>query len=194
MPITALVLPVSGPYTATWNGFTLGTQDDNGYVLMGSYTGQEVNASDAFGLTLVEAIWRGLNWRVRFRGLEFNRTGILASLQAFGSTGVPSTTFTPTLANIGNRYSNFAQPLVLTSVLAVQTGGAPGTPLPPTTTPPGAPAFVATLTANGAIVSPQSNTDYLFTSKVREAPFEMVLLPYTAVVGSLTVNLSFTTT
>lgn len=172
----ALVVPISGPYTGTWNAFTLGTQNDDGFILTGAYQGQEVNMSDAYGMTLVEAIWRGINWRVRFRGLEFNKAGILASMQAFGSTGAPSTTFTPTLANIGNRYSAFAQPLVLTAILSN----------PPT--------FVQTLTATNAIVAPQSNVEYLMTSKGREAPFEMVLLPYQAVVGSLTVNVSFTTT
>lgn len=187
MPVTALVLPVSGPYTATWNAFSLGTQHDDGYALIASYQGQEVNTTDVFGMTLVEAIWRGLNWRLRFRGLEFNRPGILASLQAFGSTGAPSTTFTPTLANIGNRFSNFAQPLVLTSILAVQAQGA-------AFGASSSPSYIATLTANGAIVAPQSNTQYLFTSKVREAPFEFVLLPYTATVGSLSVNVPFTTT
>ena len=171
-----LVVPISGPYTATWNAFTLGTQNDDGYVLTGTYQGQEVNMSDAYGMTLVEAIWRGLNWKLRFRGLEFNKTGILASMQAFGSTGAPSTTFTPILANIGDRYTRFAQALVLTAILAN----------PPT--------FVQTLTANNSIVSHQSNVEYLLTSKVREAPFEMVLLPYSATVGSLTVNVPFTTT
>jgi hypothetical protein len=177
MAVTALVLPISGPYTATWNAFNLGTQNDDGYVLAGTFQGQEVNASDAYGMTLVEAIWRGLNWRLRLRGLEFNRPGILAALQAFGSTGAPSTTFTPTLANVGDRYSKFAQALVLTAVL--------GNP----------PTMPQTLTAAGAIVAPQSNVEYLMTSKVREAPFEFVLLPYAATVGSLSnVNLSFTTT
>ncbi len=176
MPITGLVVPVSGPYTGTWNAFTMGTQNDDGFQLAGSWQGQEVNASDAFGMTLVEAIWRGLNWRIRLRGLEFNKTGILASLQALGSTGAPSTTFTPINANIGDRMSKFAQPLVLTAIL--------GNP----------PTFVQTLTANGAIVAPQSNVEYLMTSKVREAPFEFVLLPYAATVGSLTPNVSFTTT
>lgn len=176
MAVTGLVVPISGPYTATWNAFTLGTQNDDGYVLNGSWQGQEVNASDAYGMTLVEAIYRGLNWRLRFRGLEFNKTGILASLQAFGSSGAPSTTFTPTLANIGNRSTAFAQALVLTAIL--------GNP----------PTFVQTLTALGAIVAPQSNAEYLMTSKVREAPFEFVLLPYSAVVGSSTVNIAFTTT
>lgn len=172
-----LVVPISGPYTATWNSFTLGTQNDDGYVLAGTYQGQEVNLSDAYGMTLVEAIWRGLNWRLRFRGLEFNKTGILASMQAFGSTGAPSTTFTPKLANIGDRYTAYAQALVLTAVL--------GNP----------PSFVQTLTALNAIVAPQSNVEYLMTSKVREAPFEMVLLPYSTTVQSLTnQNVAFTTT
>ena len=171
------MVPVSGPYTATWNAFTLGTQNDDGFALMGTWQGQEVNASDAYGMTLVEAIYRGINWRLRFRGLEFNKTGILAALQAFGSTGAPSTTFTPTLANIGNRYSLFSQALVLTAIL--------GNP----------PTFVQTLTAAGAIVAPQSNVEYLMTSKVREAPFEMVLLPYSATIGSLAnQNISFSTT
>jgi hypothetical protein len=172
----ALVLPISGPYTGVWNAFSLGTQNDDGFILAGSYQGQQVDASDAYGMTLVEAIWRGLNWRIRFRGLEFNKPGILASMQAFGSTGAPSTTFTPILRNIGDRYSAYAQPLVLSAIL--------GNP----------PSFVQTLTGANAIAAPQSNVEYLMTSKVREAPFEMVLLPYSAVIGSLTVNLAFTTT
>lgn len=172
-----LVVPVSGPYIATWNAFSLGTQNDDGYVLLGQFQGQEVNLSDSFGMTLVEAIYRGMNWRLRFRGLEFNKPGILASLQAFGSTGAPSTTLTPRLFNIGDRYTAFAQPLVLTAVLS---------PYPPT--------FVSTLTATNAIAAPQSAVEYLFTSKVREAPFELVLLPYAATVGSLSVQLAFTTT
>lgn len=174
--VAGLVVPVSGPYTATWNAFTLGTQNDDGYVLLGQFQGQEVRESDAYGMTLVEAIWRGVNWRLRFRGLEFNKAGILAAIQAFGASGAPSTTFTPTLSNIGGRYTAFAQALVLTAIL--------GNP----------PTFVQTLTASNAIVAPQSNVEYLMTSKVREAPFEMVLLPYVGAAGSLTPNLSFTTT
>lgn len=178
MAVTALVVPVSGPYSATWNGFALGTQNDDGFVLQGQWMGQDVNATDAYGMTLVEAIHLGLNWRMRFRGMEFNKPGILASMQAFGSTGAPSTTLTPTLANIGNRYSLFAQALVLTSILGAY---------PPT--------MPSTLTANGAIVAPNSNVEYLMTSKVREAPFEMVLLPYNTSIGSLSnLNVAFTTT
>ena len=176
MAVPALVLPISGPYTATWAAKNLGTQNDDGYVLMGAFTGQEVNQSDAYGMTLVEAIYRGINWRVRFRGLEFNKPGILQSMQAFGSTDSPSGTITPTLSNIGNRYSLFAQALVLTAILA----------FPPT--------MPQTLTALNAIVAPNSNVEYLMTSKMREAPFEMVLLPYLMTTSGGASNISFSTT
>lgn len=156
--------------------FTLGTQNDDGFVLTGSWQGQEINASDAFGMTLVEAIYRGLNWRVRMRGLEWNRGGILAAMQAFGSTGAPSTTFTPTLANVGDRWSKYSQQLLLSAVL---------------NNPPSMPQ---TITALLASIAPQSNTEAMMTSKMREAPLEMILLPYQATVGSLTVDTAFTTT
>lgn len=171
-------MPVSGAYTATYNSGSLGTQNDDGYVLQGQYTGQEINQSDAYGMTLVEAIYRGLNWRLRFRGLEFNKPGILQALQAFGSSGAAATTFTPTLQNIGNRYSAYAQTLVLTSILGAY---------PPT--------MPQTLTALSAIIAPQSNVELLMTSKVREAPLELVLFPYSAVVSSNNITAtSFTTT
>ncbi len=174
----ALIVPVSGPYTALWNGFSLGTQNDDGYVLRGEYTGQPINQSDAWGLTLVEAIYRGINWRVQFQGLEWNKPGILASMQAFGSSGASSTTFTPTLQSIGDRYSKFAQALVLTSILGVY---------PPT--------MPNTFTAMNAIVAPNSNIQAMLTSKAREAPMEMVLFPYSAVISTNNqVATSFTTT
>ena len=145
---------------------------------MGTYQGQEVNQTDAYGMTLVEAIWRGLNWKLRMRGMEFNKPGMLLAIQTFGSSGAASTTFTPTLASVGDRYSAFSRTLILTSVLGAY---------PPT--------MPQTLTALSAVVAPQSNVEYLMTSKVREAPFEMVLLPYSSVITSTNnTSTSFTTT
>lgn len=173
-----LIVPVSGPYIGTWSGAALGTQNDDGFVLIGSYQGQEINQSDLYGMTLMEAIWRGLNWRLRFRGLEWNKPGILSALQAFGSSGAAATSFTPTLQSIGDRWSKFSQALVLTAVLGAY---------PPT--------LPTTLTALSAIIAPQSNVEHMMTSKMREAPLEMVLLPYSAVLGSSNnTAVSFTTT
>lgn len=171
-----LVVPVSGPYIGTWDGSALGTQNDDGFALLGTWQGQEINASDAYGMTLVEAIYRGLNWRVRLRGLEFNKPGLLQALQAFGAQGNQNTTFAPSLANVGDRYSKFAKTLILNSVL--------GDP----------PTMPDTLTALSAIVAPQNSTELLMTSKMREVPFEFVLLPYSAVISSSNnISTSFTT-
>lgn len=146
--------------------------------MVGTYQGQEINASDAYGMTLVEAIWRGLNWRMRLRGLEFNKPGILSAIQAFGASGNEATTLTPTLQSIGDRWSKFSKTLVMTSILGAY---------PPT--------MPSTLTALSAIVAPQSNIEFMMTSKMREAPLELVLLPYSAVVGtSNIIATSFTTT
>ena len=177
-----LVVPISGPYTGIWNTRALGTQNDDGFVLKGTWQGQEINASDAYGMTLVEGIYRGLNWRMALRGLEWNKPGILAAMQAFGSTGDVGTTFTPILFNIGERMTKFAQPLVLSAIL-------PG----PASVPTAGPTFIQSLTALNAIIAPQSNTEAMLTSKMREAPMELALLPYAATVGSLNVNLAFTT-
>jgi hypothetical protein len=171
----ALVVPVSGPYTATWGANPLGTQGDDGFALSVTFQGQEVNLSDAYGMTLVEVINRGLNWRLRFRSLEVNKSGFLSALQAFGQTGA-NTTLTPTLQNIGDRYSKFAAAMLLTSIIGAY---------PPT--------MPTTLTATNAIVAPQSSVEQLMTSKMREGPFEMVLLPY-ASGGSPSFNIPFSTT
>jgi hypothetical protein len=152
----------------------MGTQNDDGYILGATFQGQEVNESDAYGLTLVEAIWRGVNWRIRLRGLEWNKTGLLGSMQMFGQTGSTST-LTPTLANIGDRWTKYCQTLLLTAIL--------GNP----------PSIPQTLTATNAGLAPQSNTEMMFTSKLRELPLEFVLLPY-ASGGSASANTPFSTT
>ncbi len=171
----ALVLPVSGAYVGLWQALPLGTQHDDGFDLQATTQGQEVDATDAYGMTLVEAIYRGQNWRLRFRGLEWNKTGQLSLLQMFGQTGAAGT-FSPTLANIGNRWSAFCQTLLLTAILSN-----------PPTTP-------QTLTALTAGLAPQSQSSMLMTSKVREMPVEMVMLPYQTVVSSATVTVPFTCT
>jgi hypothetical protein len=170
----AVVLPISGPYLSTFNALPMGTQNDDGFNLSVQYQGQEINATDAYGLTLVESIWRGMNWRVRLRGLEANKTGLLALLQMFGQSGA-NTTLTPQLTAIGDRWSNYCKTLLLTAIL--------GNP----------PTMPQTLTALSAGLAPGQTTDMLLTSKMREIPLELILLPYSAVVGSGSIIVPFTT-
>lgn len=169
----ALVVPVSGPYSGLFNALPLGTLNDAGYEVQATVQGQEVNETDAYGMTLVEAIYRGINWRLRIRGLEW-KSGLLAILQMFGQTtaGVLS----PYLANVGDRWSKYCQSLVLTAIL----GNPPTTP--------------QSLTALLAGVAPQQQSTFNMTSKVREIPLELILLPYTATVGSSSFSVPFTVT
>jgi hypothetical protein len=163
-----LVVPISGPYVGTWFGYPIGTLNDDGYNLVATIQGQEINLSDAYGMTLTEAIYRGQNWRIRMRGLEWNRSGLLTALQMFGTTGntnnivppVQMTTISPALWSVGDRWTKFCQILVLQAIL--------GNP----------PTVPQTLTALSAGVAPQMSAEMLMTSKLRELPVEFVLLPY----------------
>jgi len=178
-----LVIPISGPYLGTWQAFPFGTLDDDGYRISCVVQGQEINESDAYGMTLVEAIYRGQNWRVRINGLEWNKTGQLTALQMFGSSQAGTTPplaaatgLTPVLANIGDRWTKFCQPMVLTAIL----GNPPTTP--------------QSLTATNAGLAPQQETQWMKTSKLRNMPLEFVLLPYQLAGGSPPVNGPFSTT
>lgn len=170
-----LVVPISGPYSGVFNSLPLGTQNDDGFRLSCTIQGQEINASDAWGMTLVEAIYRGQNWRLAFTGLEANKTGLLAILQMFGQVGA-NTTLSPKITAVGSRWTTYCQALVLTALLSD----------PPT--------MPQTLTATNAGFAPNTNTQSLMTSKLREVPLELVLLPYASVVGSVTSYVPFTTT
>jgi hypothetical protein len=186
MAVPGLVVPISGPAVGSWNAFPLGTLNDDGYELQCTLQGQEISETDAYGMTLVEAIYRGMNWRCRFRGMEWNKQGLIDIVQAFGTAGgtvgVPSfpTVFAPALGAIGDRWTKYSQTLLLTSILGNPPSGiglGAGTP--------------QTLTALSAGFAPNSNTAFQITSKAREMPLELTLLPYAQ--GSPAVNIPFST-
>lgn len=172
---TSIMVPIAGPYSATWDAFTLGVQNDDGYELAVTIVGQEVNETDQFGMTLVEAIFRGFNWRCRLRNLTW-ALGTVGLLKQFGTSGTAGDgLLTPTLAGIGSKWSATNQTLLLTSLLG---------------SPPTAPA---TLTATNSGFAPNSQSAFQLTSKVREVPVEMVLLPYPSA-GSGSTPIPFSTT
>jgi hypothetical protein len=186
MSVTALILPVSGSYVGTWQGLYLGMMNDNGFEVTLAMKSQEINESDAFGMTLLDYVYRGMDWRIRFTGKEWSRVGtggLLNALQPFGSSmsgqlgpvvsrlggTFPPLPNNPPVAGIyvGNLASGVAQILVLNSVM----GNAPAPPS-------GGPVVPTTLTANGAVLSPNTQSQFQMTSKLRELQIEMCLLPY----------------
>lgn len=175
----ALVTPCSGPYLGTWDAQSLGVMNDDGFVLRCTIQGQEMNATDQYGATLVEGVYRGQNWRARMTGMEWE-TGLLAAFQMFGQID-QEPELAPTLSSInfacivGDLWSNYWQPLVLTAIL----GDPPTTP--------------ASLTAANAAIAPEMNTEFMMTSKLRELPLEFVLIPYEHTFGSHHLIIPFST-
>jgi hypothetical protein len=174
MAVAALVVPVSGPYTATFDDDDFGTLNDDGYILTATTQGQEINQSDAYGMTLVEAIYRGQNWKLRIRGLEWDQEGLINALLSFGT--LEADFFKPWLDGIGERWSTQGETLILSAIL--------GNP----------PTYPQSLTAMSCCLSPNSQSESMWTSKMREFPLEFVLLPYQATVSGMMYNIPFSTT
>lgn len=151
-----LIVPVAGRYAGTYGNSNIGVLNDDGYELSYSPKGQEVNDTDAYGMTLVEVIYRGGDWRIRWKTKEWT-SGMLGAFQIFGQLS----SFAPALGIIGRKFTDMASALVLTVTNGTPAVGNPNT-----------------LTASQAILSPNSNISTQFTSKVREVPIEQVLLPY----------------
>lgn len=180
-----LAIPVAGPYISSWFALPLGVQNDDGYRLTCTIQGQEMNATDQFGKTLVEGVYQGQNWRVRLTGLEW-KAGLVEILQMFGNLDPGTNGLQPTLSgatvgnlnnvvNVGDLWTHYTGPLVMTAVL----GNPPTTP--------------QSLTASNAGIAPEQSSEFMFTSKIRELPLEMVLIPYNTTIGSIRYAVPFTT-
>jgi hypothetical protein len=174
--MTALITaPIAGAYTGVYNSLAIGILNDDGYVLSFVAKGQDINDTDQYGMTLIEGIYRGIDWRIRYRTKEWN-TGVQAAFQIYGAAGTnPSPALG--LGIIGRKYSAIALALVLTA-----TTGTPSAATP------------ATLTASLALLAPNSNVDWAFTSKVREVPIEHICLPQSLTTGGGTFTVPWTTT
>ena len=152
--------PIAGAYTGAYNALSLGIMSDEGFILGFQPMADEVNETDQFGATLIEMIYRGGNWKIRFRTKEWN-AGMQGAFQVWGAHNNSNNPPAFALGIIGRLGSAVSKALVLTS-----TAGTPAATSP------------STLTAAQAILSPNNNLDINFTSRIREVPIEMVCLPY----------------
>jgi hypothetical protein len=175
----ALINPVAGAYTSTFTKPTgsaqnIGILGDDGFELSFKPHMQMVNDTDQLGMTLAEIIYRGADCRLRFRTKEWKQ-GSQDIFHLFGSvtSGVAPAM---TLGIIARKGSDLAGTLVLTSTIGTPAATSP-----------------STLTSTHALLS-DNNVSMPFTSKVRELPIELLLLPYTANVANTNYNLWFTTT
>lgn len=167
----ALIAVVAGRYSGTWAATSLGITSDDGYELSWVTHAEMINATDAFGNSMLEFLYRGADFKIRWTGLEYS-TGSLRPAWPWGAGGPDGAGFRmATTALLGTAS---ASALTLTA-----TAGTPAATRP------------ATLSAAFSVVSPNTQHSLRYTSKVRAVPVELVLFPE-AVGGGVTAW--FTTT
>jgi hypothetical protein len=141
---------IAGRYSSTLAASDLGIAEQ-GYELIFTPKGELINESDAYGMALIEIVYRGVDSDIMFTSLEY-KTGTIAAAWPWGTMGNSGI--------VGRLGSAIASSLVMTS-----TAGTPAVATP------------ATLTATRAILSPSTNVNLLFNSKLRRVPIRFNLLP-----------------
>lgn len=146
---------ISGAYTATWNGVSLGLFQGEGGLPTITSVGKSkpIASSNLYGNTTIDDIHLGRD--MYFEAILMEYTKGLTSIWPFGSDwlslGMP----------IGTLKRALARPLVLTAVA--------GTP---------ASATPATLTATYAILSTDHQPKIVYGPELRTVPIRFQLFPY----------------
>lgn len=154
----ALDVFVAGPYNGTYNAVALGITAD-GFKLDLTLKQENIDESDLYGGSLLDYVYRGGDATMEYRSKAY-KPGSVAPMWPWGPLGQ----ITSTAAPVGRLASDVASPFVLTAVAntpAAVIGNA-----------------CATFTASKAILAPGYNPSLLFTSKLREVPVRLALLPY----------------
>lgn len=146
----------AGRYATTYNANDIGITK-GGVELQHDAELEDIAESDAYGLSVIDSIFRGGNCHIQFTSLEF-KTGSKAAHWPFGGA-VLGRVFTAAVP-IGVLASAIAAPVVLTAVANT-----------PSATDP------ATFTASLALLAKNSNLSFFFNSKLREVPVRLRLYP-----------------
>jgi hypothetical protein len=146
---------ICGQYTVTWNSVALGImQGDAGLpTIEHSYVEEPIANTDAYGKTVIDGVYQGVNVFASMTCMEY-RAGSIAAWWPFSTLG--------RLGVIGRLLYDMSSPLVLTAIA--------GTP---------AAASPATLTASKTILAAGFGTRLLFGPTVRTVPLRFRLYPYT---------------
>ena len=150
----AIETVVAGRYAGTYNAIDVGFTED-GYELEQRSSAENVDKSDIYGDSLLDFVYRGGEVRMRFN-CKVYKAGSKTPFWPWGAFGVMATTLAP----ISRLASAVASAMVLTA-----TSATPAATMP------------ATLTGSKAILPPGSNLRLLYSSRVRNVPNELVLLP-----------------
>lgn len=173
----SLIACVAGPYNATFNAVSLGAATGtgttslttDGYTITQDMKAELVQQTDQYGDSIIDGIYRGGNCFVDAESKTFIQGSTTpfwpqgGTLAAGGGTPLLGTMLNVAVP-MGTQLSTLAAALVLAAVTNTPARG---------TSP-----SVNTLTANSAVLPPDSNLKLLFTSKLRTVPIRLMLLPY----------------
>ena len=142
---------IAGAYTSTWNAVAVGLTKE-GYRLRFQFAKRLIDKSDAYGDTILDAVYRGVNVNLTLQAIEYaaKTTGPAFPYAALGVLGV-----------IGRLDSAIAKPMVLTS-----TAGTPAAAAP------------ATWTGSKCILGENNNVEWVYDSSNREVPIGLRVYPY----------------
>lgn len=146
---------IAGRYSSTLAAADLGITE-SGYEVIFVPKAELIAESDAYGQSLIEFIFRGIDVSVLLNSLEY-KTGTIAAAWPWGALG--------TAGVIGRLGSAISSSLVLTSTASTPAASTP-----------------ASLTAGRSILSPGYNLSLLFNSKLRKVPIRFDVLPSDAFV------------
>jgi hypothetical protein len=159
---------VAGRMSATYNANDVGITRD-GYGLTLDTEAEDIGETDAWGLSVIDSVYRGGNCFLQFTSVAY-KTG---SLQAFwpyggalagpGVLGVLHDANQATPLAIAQLASNIAKAFVLTA-----TAGTPAAAAP------------ATLTATFALLARNAQGVLRFSSKLRDVPVRLRCYPFTS--------------
>lgn len=147
---------IAGRYSAVFNSNDLGITHD-GYELQHDAELEDVSETDAYGLTVIDSVYRGGNCHLQCRSKAY-KTGSKAAHWPFG--GVTLGGVVTAAVPIGVLASAIASATVLTSVANTPAAAAP-----------------ATLTASLTLLAKNANLSLMFNSKLREVPIRLRLYP-----------------
>ena len=161
---------IAGRYTAAYATVDIGITG-KGYELQCDFEMEDVGESDAYGMTVIDGIFRGGQCHFQFECLAYKAPTIAMFWPwggALAAAGVLGTLVNPGAGNvpIGVLASDHARALALASVL--------GTP---------AVASPATVSTTKALIAKNNNGKLLFNSTLRNVPIRMRSYPVDAGAG-----------
>lgn len=149
---------VAGQYSSTYNAISTGPTE-SGYVLTKNSRSESISRSDAYGDSMLDAVWRGGDVACRYDVLQAQTPGAVAAYWPWSNNQF-------LLTNAANPIGRLASDLAKIFIMSA------------TANTPAAVLGQASITASKAVVPPDYNYEALYDSRLRKISIRLQFLPY----------------